>query len=97
MHPALIILLVVFGTHIIGLIGRERIQATLLPLYLRLFYRADLQAQKRLKKDIFETRQTLNKTSSQDEFAKWAKLRRNVDKMVGQLEAVSESYFLLPG
>lgn len=91
MHPALIILLVVFGTHVTNLVGRERIQSTLLPLYLRLFHSKDAKIQRQLKKTIFETRQQLNKTSSQDEFAKWAKLRRSVDKSISQLEATSES------
>jgi hypothetical protein len=90
MHPALIILVVVFSTHITNLIGRDRIQKGILPLYIRLFHSSDVKEQKQLKKNLYESRQQLNKTSSQDEFAKWAKLRRNVDKMVSQLEATSE-------
>ena len=33
----------------------------------------------------------LAKTSSQDEFAKWAKLRRKLDKGIADLEKISES------
>ncbi|PWN37150.1 uncharacterized protein FA14DRAFT_170035 [Meira miltonrushii] len=89
MHPALIILSVVVTVHIINLIGRERIESALKPFYLRLFNAKDLQQQRQLKKDLFSTRQQLNLTSSQDEFAKWAKLRRSVDKHVAQLEATN--------
>lgn len=89
MHPALIILCVVFGVQLVNLIGRERIEAAVRPVYVRLLYSQDLKRQKQLKKELFATRQQLNLTSSQDEFAKWAKLRRSVDKMVNQLEATS--------
>lgn len=34
-------------------------------------------------------RRDLNATSSQDEFAKWAKLRRQHDKMLEELEKMS--------
>lgn len=91
MHPALVILVVVFSVHITNLIGRDRIQSAILPFYLLLFHSNDRQTQTKLKKSIFETRQQLNKTSSQDEFAKWAKLRRSLDKMIAQLEATSKS------
>lgn len=89
MHPALIILSVVLSVHIINLVGRERIESVVKPIYLRLLYGKDLQEQKRLKKDLFSTRQQLNLTSSQDEFAKWAKLKRSVDKHLAQLEAIN--------
>lgn len=36
-------------------------------------------------------RRDLNATSSQDEFAKWAKLRRQHDKMLEELEKMSAS------
>lgn len=89
MHPALIILAVVAAVHIVNLIGRPNIEAALLPFYLRLFYSQQAAQQRALKKDLYNTRQQLNLTSSQDEFAKWAKLRRSVDKIVAQLERVN--------
>ncbi|KAH8602171.1 protein get1 [Bisporella sp. PMI_857] len=42
--------------------------------------------QRQLKKQFLKLRQDLNTTSSQDEFAKWAKLRRQHDKVLEQLE-----------
>lgn len=44
-------------------------------------------------------RKEMNSTSSQDEFAKWAKLRRQHDKLLEQLDKSSTSpclFFLLP-
>lgn len=53
----------------------------------------------KLRKEILSLRAELKATSSQDEFAKWAKIRRNLDKKVAQLEdlSASPSLPLLPG
>lgn len=40
--------------------------------------------------EYMKVRRDLNATSSQDEFAKWAKLRRQHDKLMEQLEKLSE-------
>jgi hypothetical protein len=42
-----------------------------------------------LKKDILDGRRELANTSAQDEFSKWARIRRKVDKQVVELEALS--------
>lgn len=44
-----------------------------------------------MKKELFETRQKMNMTSAQDEFSKWAKLRRRVDKLSQQVDEQSTS------
>lgn len=49
----------------------------------------DFSEQRKLQKEYLEVRQKLNTTSSQDEFAKWAKLRRTHDKLLEQLEKKS--------
>lgn len=46
---------------------------------------------KKLQKDFLTIRRDLNATSSQDQFAKWAKLRRQHDKLMEQLEQMSTS------
>ena len=46
-------------------------------------------AKKKLQAEYLRVRGELNATSSQDEFAKWAKLRRQHDKLLEQLEAAS--------
>jgi hypothetical protein len=45
--------------------------------------------QRKLQADYLKVRSELNATSSQDQFAKWAKLRRQHDKLLEQLEAKS--------
>ena len=55
-----------------------------------------------MKKDLFETRQQMNMTSAQDEFSKWARLRRKVDKLTAQVDeqsmcaSVSYTHLTLP-
>lgn len=49
----------------------------------------DAAEQRQLKASFLKIRQELNATSSQDEFAKWAKLRRQHDKLLEQLEKKS--------
>lgn len=48
--------------------------------------------QRKLQKDYLAVRHDLNATSSQDEFAKWAKLRRQHDKLLEELEKKSTQY-----
>lgn len=48
-------------------------------------------AQRKLQTEYLGVRRELNATSSQDEFAKWAKLRRQHDKLLDQLDAASAS------
>lgn len=48
-----------------------------------------IREQRELQASYLEVRRDLNATSSQDEFAKWAKLRRQHDKMLEQLEKMS--------
>src|SRR3954453_9185548 len=51
--------------------------------------------QKKLKREYMKVRQEMNATSSQDEFAKWAKLRRQHDKLYEQLEKSSTFYIYI--
>jgi hypothetical protein len=45
--------------------------------------------QRKKQKEYLAVRHELNATSSQDEFAKWAKLRRQHDKLLDELEKKS--------
>lgn len=58
-------------------------------IHQRLFNSKVITEQKSLQKDILETKSQLLKTSAQDEFAKWAKLRRKIDKGLVDLEKLS--------
>ena len=48
-----------------------------------------IRDQRELQQRYLKARLDLNATSSQDEFAKWAKLRRQHDKMLEELEQMS--------
>lgn len=50
-----------------------------------------IRDQRELQQSYLKVRHDLNATSSQDEFAKWAKLRRQHDKMLEELEKMSAS------
>jgi uncharacterized protein YlxW (UPF0749 family) len=60
-------------------------------LYLRTIKSSLVRRQSQLKTELIQTKQDLSRTSAQDQFAKWAKLRRSVDKMVSELEKLSMS------
>lgn len=49
----------------------------------------EYSAQRKLQQEFLKVRRDLNATSSQDEFAKWAKLRRQHDKLLSELEKKS--------
>lgn len=48
-----------------------------------------VREQRELQASYLAVRRDLNATSSQDEFAKWAKLRRQHDKLLEQLDKMS--------
>ncbi|KAK6533829.1 GET complex subunit get1 [Arthrobotrys megalospora] len=52
---------------------------------------ADAETLRRQQTEILKIRKEMATTSSQDEFAKWAKLRREHDKRVAELEKLSET------
>ncbi len=50
-----------------------------------------VQDQTRLSREVVRLKREMNSTSSQDEFAKWAKLRRQHDKVLAEYEQKSET------
>lgn len=52
---------------------------------------AEFAEQRKLQAEYLELRRELHATSSQDEFAKWARLRRQHDKKLEELEKKSMS------
>ena len=60
-------------------------------IYSRIFLAATTAKQRALRKQVLEDKAELSRTSSQDEFAKWAKLKRKVDKGLADLEIFSQS------
>ncbi|CAO1635493.1 unnamed protein product [Parajaminaea phylloscopi] len=91
LHPAAVILIVAASSQALKAFGHENVVALVSPLHAAVFHSSTARTQKQLKRELFETRQQLNQTSSQDEFAKWAKLRRKVDKTLADLEAINKT------
>lgn len=52
--------------------------------------------QRKLQAEYLKVRGELNATSSQDQFAKWARLRRQHDKLLEQLESTSTPLLIPP-
>lgn len=58
-------------------------------LHQRVFNASTISRQRKLKADILATKKELSLTSAQDQFAKWAKLKRSVEKGMTELEKIS--------
>ncbi|KAF7321865.1 Protein GET1 [Mycena kentingensis (nom. inval.)] len=79
----------VFLTELIAWIGKSVLLELVYALYLRVFHAAEAQRQKALKNELLTLKAELLRTSAQDQFAKWAKLRRSVDKGLAELEKLN--------
>ncbi|ODM22327.1 Protein get1 [Aspergillus cristatus] len=79
--------------HLINTVGATTIDNLLWILYLKLPTSTSRQAREaaRLKREALELKRDMNNTSSQDEFAKWAKLRRRHDKAMEEYEASNKA------
>ncbi|KAI9643374.1 GET complex subunit get1 [Ciborinia camelliae] len=79
--------------HLVNTFGAATINNLLWNLYNMLPTPTSQSAgeQKKLKREFMKVRHEMNSTSSQDEFAKWAKLRRQHDKLYDQLEKSKSS------
>ncbi|KAI0181350.1 CHD5-like protein-domain-containing protein [Hypoxylon sp. FL1284] len=89
-----LVLAVELGAHFVNTVGAATINNLLWNLYLALPTQTSKQAAEKqtLQKDYLTIRRDLNATSSQDQFAKWAKLRRQHDKLLEQLEKMKSSH-----
>jgi hypothetical protein len=76
MVPLLTILIIVVVHHMCNVVGLQYISQLVFRCYCQLFP-SKIQE---LKAGIVQTRLELQRTSAQDQFAKWAKLRRKFDK-----------------
>ncbi|KAF9982313.1 GET complex subunit get1 [Mortierella antarctica] len=89
MQLAFGVLLVVLLTELINLIGKTHFTAMAYDLYLKIAHKERVVKQRQLKKEILTLKNDLARTSSQDEFAKWAKLRRKMDSKIVDLEKLT--------
>lgn len=91
MELGLLILLVIFATNVVSWIGKSVLVELAFAAYQPFFLRPSYTKQRALKKEILANKAELNATSSQDQFAKWAKLRRKLDKGLADLEKLNGS------
>ncbi|KAF8223156.1 hypothetical protein L208DRAFT_1318360 [Tricholoma matsutake] len=89
MSLIIIIFALVFINQLISWIGHGVLVELAYVLYLRIFH-SDMDARlRKLKTELLNTKTELLKTSAQDQFAKWAKLRRSVDKGLVDLDKLN--------
>ncbi|KIK98468.1 hypothetical protein PAXRUDRAFT_134120 [Paxillus rubicundulus Ve08.2h10] len=89
MSLILTIFALVFITELISWIGRSVLLELAWGIYCRVFMSASYTRQRQLKAELLTTKKELMQTSAQDQFAKWAKLRRSVDKGLAELEKLN--------
>ncbi|KAF8647140.1 hypothetical protein AX16_006971 [Volvariella volvacea WC 439] len=80
---------IVFLTQLISWIGQSVLLEFAYGVYMRLFHWSTILRRRQLRAEILSTKAELLKTSAQDHFAKWAKLRRSVDKGLSELEKLN--------
>ncbi|KAJ9270994.1 hypothetical protein DTO212C5_2939 [Paecilomyces variotii] len=94
--PMLSLILIIFFVHLaiylVNTIGAATIDSLLWIVYLKLPTATSRNAkeQARLKREVIQLKREMNATSSQDEFAKWAKLRRRHDKTMEEFETLNK-------
>ncbi|KAF7305970.1 Protein GET1 [Mycena chlorophos] len=79
----------VFVTELIQWVGKSVLAELVYGVYLQAFHVSTVRRQKELKSELLTLKAELLRTSAQDQFAKWAKLRRSVDKGVAELEKLN--------
>ncbi|CAO3612579.1 unnamed protein product [Cunninghamella echinulata] len=86
--PTFIFLLVLITESILFL-GYSYVTSTAHELYLKVSKDPRAAKQQKLKRNLLKLKNELAFTSSQDEFAKWAKMRRRLDKGMANLEKLN--------
>ncbi|KAI0277409.1 CHD5-like protein-domain-containing protein [Russula aff. rugulosa BPL654] len=89
MSLILTIFALVFVTELVSWIGKSVFLQFAWAAYQRVFNRNAARRQRELKSELLSKKAELLQTSAQDEFAKWAKLRRSVDKGLADLEKLN--------
>ncbi|PYI20949.1 hypothetical protein BO86DRAFT_11824 [Aspergillus japonicus CBS 114.51] len=87
-----IVLFVHIAIYVVNTVGAATFDNLLWLLYLRLPTPTSrkFREQNRLKREVVQLKRDMNNTSSQDEFARWAKLRRRHDKTMEEYEAMNK-------
>lgn len=89
--PVVVVILTIV-INIVSTIGATAINQVLWNFYTRFIpspISKTAASHAQLRRSVLELRRELSVTSSQDQFAKWAKVRRTLDKKVLELESLS--------
>ncbi|ETW80667.1 hypothetical protein HETIRDRAFT_418651 [Heterobasidion irregulare TC 32-1] len=89
MSLILTIFALVFITELVSWVGQSVLLSFAWAAYQRIFNPSAVARQRQLKADILAKKAELLQTSAQDQFARWAKLRRSVDKGLAELEKLN--------
>ncbi|MCJ1404047.1 GET complex subunit get1 [Xylographa trunciseda] len=93
--PSLLLVVFVLQVviHLVNTVGAGAITNLLWVLYNKLptSTSADVEAQTVLRREVVRLKREMNATSSQDEFAKWAKIRRQHDKVLAEYDQKTQS------
>ncbi|PWW75263.1 hypothetical protein C7212DRAFT_322688 [Tuber magnatum] len=93
----ILVIVLTIATHLVNTLGAAAINNALLVFYCGIYTSLptktsqDVRNQQALQKEVVMLRAELRGTSSQDEFAKWARVRRSLDKKVADLEKLTGS------
>ncbi|KAK4047523.1 GET complex subunit get1 [Microbotryomycetes sp. JL221] len=88
---AVLLFVVTLGVEVVSWIGKDKLADLVYTPYSKLTGSGNSKQHRQLRQDILQLRADLAATSSQDEFSKWAKIRRKLDKAVAELETANSS------
>lgn len=86
---AVLIFVLVLIAQVVTWVGKSALQELVFEAYAAAFLSRPRRDQRRLRKQVLEDKAELGRTSSQDQFAKWAKIKRRLDKGLADLELSS--------
>ncbi|MCJ1416844.1 GET complex subunit get1 [Xylographa parallela] len=93
--PSLLLVVFVLQVviHLVNTVGAGAISNLLWILYNKLptSTSANVEAQTTLRREVVRLKREMNATSSQDEFAKWAKIRRQHDKVLAEYDGKTQA------
>lgn len=83
---ALSILAISIISSLVSILGSSAIIGSLFNVWIRLRHSSESAKIAKKKKELWDLKQQLNQTSAQDQFAKWAKIRRKLDSTMAEYE-----------
>ncbi|KAJ3170271.1 GET complex subunit get1 [Geranomyces variabilis] len=91
MHALHYIFLCAFAIQLFEWIGYGAFASKTWELYKNVLRRGDATRLRAMRKEVVDLQTELRRTSAQDEFAKWAKMRRRLDKLKADYEVKSKA------